>query len=442
MRILYSLILYLSLPLVLLNLLLRGRRNRAHLERLPERLGCIPALKSGLPVICVHAVSVGEVRASAVLVKRLLSTYSGYQVLVTTITPTGAAQVRSVFAGAVEHRYLPYDLPHGVNMFLRRINPRLLIILETEIWPNLLYYCKRRGVPAVLVNARLSAASYRTYLRFRRFSGTAVQMLSHIAARGVEDAGHFMALGADPGNVSVAGNLKFDIDAPREIIEQALPLRRSLCMPRPVCIAASTHEGEEEQILDAFHQVRETITGCLLIIAPRHPERFDKVYNLCRRRGLDVVRHSDAASATPRDTGVYLLDTLGELPLFYACADVAFVGGSLVPAGGHNVLEAARLGVPLVCGVHTANFTEIIDLFKAADAIMIVADSAQLAAAVIRLLRDDALRRTCGERGQRLVQQNQGASDAVMALLEGYLGSEEKYLHELERPARATGFLP
>ena len=424
MRILYSLILYLSVPLVLLKLLLRGIGNPGYLERIPERFGFTSTPASGLPVIWVHAVSVGEVRASGALVKRLLRTYPHCQVLMTTITPTGAEQVWDLFAGQVAHRYLPYDIPFGVRRFLRKVKPRLLIIMETEIWPNLLHYCKCNGVPALLVNARLSSASYRAYLRFRRFSGTAVQMLNHIAARGAEDADRFMALGTDPGNVSVTGNLKFDIEAPREIIEQAQSLRRSLSMQRPVWIAASTHEGEEEQILDAFHHVRETITDCLLIIAPRHPERFDKVYNLCLRRSLEVVRRTDGSGAAPRDTDVYLLDTLGELPVFYGCADVAFVGGSLVPAGGHNVLEAARLGVPLVCGGHSANFAEIIDLFKAADAIMIIANSAQLAAAVVRLLQDDELRRTRGERGQRLVQQNQGAINSVMALLEGYLGSE------------------
>ncbi len=424
MRFLYSIVLYLSVPLVLLKLLLRGRRNRAYLERIPERFGCVAEPKSGLPVIWVHAVSVGEVQAAGALVKRLLRSYPGCQVVLTTITPTGAAQVEKLFSGSVEHRYLPYDLPHGVNLFLRRINPRLLVILETEIWPNLLHYCRRRGVPAILVNARLSSTSYRGYLRMRRFTASTVRLLDHIAARNAEDAGRFLALGADPAAVSIAGDLKFDDETPTETNGQAQSLRRSLAPGRPVWIAASTHEGEEDKVLEAFRGVRKSLADCLLIIAPRHPERFDRVYDLCRRRGLEVSRRSDTAGAVHRDTDVYLLDTLGELPRFYACADAAFVGGSLVPAGGHNVLEAARLGVPLVSGAHTGNFAEIIGLFKAADAIMIVTDATQLAAAVTRLLTDAELRRACGERGQRLVQQNQGAIDSVMALLEGYVGSE------------------
>lgn len=423
-RFLYSLVLYLSVPLVLLKLLLRGRGNRAYLARIPERFGCVAEPKSGLPVIWVHAVSVGEVQASGALVQRLLRSYPGCQVLLTTITPTGAAQVEKLFSGAVEHRYLPYDLPHGINLFLRRIKPRLLVILETEIWPNLLHCCSRRGVPAVLVNGRLSPASYRGYLRFRRFSASAVQLFSHIAARSAEDARRFQALGADPAAMTVVGNLKFDDELPPGIREQSQSLRQSLCGTRPVWIAASTHAGEEEQVLEAFRQVRERLPDCLLIIAPRHPERFDKVYRLFRRHDLQVARRSADATGALRDTDVYLLDTLGELPLFYACADAAFVGGSLVPAGGHNVLEAARLGVALVSGEHTANFAEIIGLFKAADAIMIAADAAQLATAVIRLLTDGELRRTCGARGQRLVQDNQGALNSVMAILEGYLGSE------------------
>lgn len=415
MRFLYSLVLYLSAPLVLLNLLLRALKNRAYLERIPERFGRTPALKSARPVIWVHAVSVGEVQASAALVKRLLAAYPRYQVLLTTITPTGAAQAETVFAGAVEHRYLPYDLPHGICLFLRRVDPQLLVILETEIWPNLLYYCQRRGVPALLVNARLSPDSYRGYLKFRRLSAPAIRSLSHIAARGAQDAERFLALGADPANVSVTGNLKFDDEAPGETYGCAL------AADRPVWIAASTHAGEEEQVLDAFARVREEFADCLLVIAPRHPERFDKVYHLFRRHGLEAARRSDDETGVRRDTDVYLLDTLGELSRFYACADVAFVGGSLVPAGGHNVLEAARLGVPLVSGEHTANFAEMIGLFKDADAITVVADAAQLAAAVVRLLADGEFRRVRGERGQQVAQQNRGATESVMAILDAYL---------------------
>lgn len=417
-RILYSLILYLCAPLVLLNLLLRGIGNRAYLERIPERFGFTPGLETGRPVIWVHAVSVGEVRASVVLVKRLLSTFPGCQVLVTTVTPTGAALAGSVFAGVAEHRYLPYDLPLAVRLFLRRINPRLLVILETEIWPNLLHYCSGNGVPTLLVNARLSPASYRGYLKLRRFSGGALRLFSHIAAQGAEDANRFLALGADPARVSVAGNLKFDVGAGDDAPGQdALPLRRTFAGDRPVWIAASTHAGEEEQVLDACDRVRQTLADSLLVLAPRHPKRFGKVHDLCRRRGLCAVRHTGAAGAAPRHAHVYLLDTLGELPRFYACADVAFIGGSLAPAGGHNVLEAAGLGVPLVSGRHTENFAGIIDLFKTADAIMIVTGAEQLAAAVLRLLQDPGLGRARGERGRQVVRQNRGATDAVMALL-------------------------
>ncbi len=423
MRVLYSLVLYLCAPLALCYLLLRGTKNRAYLERIPERFGYIPEPGSAQPVIWIHAVSVGEVKASGMLVKRLLSAYPDCRVLMTTVTPTGAARVRSLFAGTVEHRYLPYDLPHAVLLFLRRINPRLLVILETEIWPNLLYYCKRRGVPAILVNARLSSASYQGYLKLRRFSASAVQSLSHIAARGAEDAERFLALGADPARVSIAGNLKFDIDTGVDIVAQTASLRRSIAAGRPVWIAASTHAGEEEQALDAFVRVGQAFADCLLIIAPRHPERFDKVYDLCRRRGLDVARRSAAAGVEARDTDVYLLDTLGELPLFYACADAAFVGGSLTPVGGHNVLEPAALGVPLISGPHTANFREVIELFKADDAIMIVTDAAQLAAAVTGLLQDADLGRARGERGQRLVRRNQGATDSIMGLLDKCLAN-------------------
>ena len=421
MRILYSLVLYLCAPLALFYLLLRGTGNRAYLERIPERFGLIPEPEAGKPVIWVHAVSVGEVQASGVLVKRLLGAYPGCRVLLTTVTPTGAARARSLFEQTVEHRYLPYDLPHAVLLFLRRIDARLLVIMETEIWPNLLHYCKRRGIPAILVNARLSPASYRGYMRLRRFSAAALQSLSHIAARGAEDAERFLALGAHPARVSVAGNLKFDVEPGADAAVRAPSLRRSIAAARPVWIAASTHEGEEQQVLDAFDRVRRSLADCLLIIAPRHPERFGKVCQLCERRGLEVARRSAAAGAGSQAADVYLLDSLGELPLFYACADAAFVGGSLVPAGGHNVLEPAALGVPLISGAHAANFTEVIELFKAEDAIMIVADAAQLAAAVTGLLQDEDLKRTRGERGRRLVRQNRGAVDSIMGLLDKYL---------------------
>ena len=420
MRILYSLILYLSVPLVLLKLLLRGVKNPGYLERISERFGFMSKPASGLPVIWVHAVSVGEVRTAGALVNRLLRTFPRCQVLMTTITPTGAEQVRQLFDGKVAHRYLPYDLPHGVRGFLRAVNPRMLIIMETEIWPNLLYYCKRFGVPAVLVNARLSAESYRGYLRFRRFSANTLQALSHIAAQSDEDAGRFLSLGVRPGNISVAGNLKFDVEMPHGVTDQADALRRFLSVDRPVWIAASTHEGEEKLVLEAFRRVRETLADCLLIIAPRHPERFDNVYNLCRRQGFVAVKRTDDGLYDQRKTDVYLVDTLGELPVFYGCSDTAFVGGSLVPAGGHNVLEAARLGIPVISGKHTFNFREIISLFKVGDALIVVSDSSELAASVVRLLLDVNLRRGYGERGKRMVDQNQGAMDLVMSLLNEY----------------------
>lgn len=423
MRILYSLALYLCAPLALCYLLLRGLRNRAYLRRIPERFGCIRRPASAKPALWVHAVSVGEVQAVRLLVRRLLEGYPDHRVLLTTVTPTGAAQVKALFADKVEHRYLPYDLPHAVCLFLQRVRPRALLIIETEIWPNLLHHCKRRDIPVFLVNARLSPRSQRAYRRLPGFTAAALGCITHIAARGEEDAGRFLALGASPDRVSVTGNLKFDVDAPADDAAPAQSSSRAFAAGRPVWLAASTHAGEEEQVLAAFHQVRQSVADCLLLLAPRHPERFDKVYKLCRGHGLEAVRRraGHLAGRAPRDAAVYLLDTLGELPRFYAYADVAFVGGSLVAAGGHNVLEATRLGVPVIVGRHTVNFSEIIDLLKVADALTIVADATQLATATLRLLQDPDLRRTRGRRGQELVRQRQGATDAVMVLLDRFL---------------------
>ncbi len=423
MRILYSLVLYLLLPLALLRLLWRRIGEPAGPARLPERFGATPPPADDRPVIWIHAVSVGEVRTAAVLVNRLLRAAPRCQVLMTTVTPTGAAQVERLFADRVAHRYLPYDLPLAVQGFLRAVRPRLLIIMETEIWPNLLYYCERRGVPAFLVNARLSPGSYRGYRRLRRFTAAALRRLSRIAAQSEADAERFLALGAPPEKTSVAGNMKFDAPAPAGAAASvACAAASGAGAGRPTWMAASTHEGEEQLVLEAFQQVRRSLADCLLMIAPRHPERFDKAAALCRRRGFSVARRTrEGSGKPPPDADVYLVDTLGELPALYGYADAAFVGGSLAPAGGHNVLEPVRLGVPVVSGPHTENFREIIDLLKAEDAIAVVADAAGLAAAVTRLLTDADLRRVRGERGRRLAERRRGAADAVMALLQEHL---------------------
>lgn len=419
MRRIYTLLLYLLSPVVLLRLWWRGRYNPGYRQRWRERLGEIPALSSG-PVIWIHAVSVGEAQASQPLVRRLLTEYPDHQLLVTTTTPTGAAQVRRLFDGEVIHRYFPYDLPRIVRRYLDAVHPRLLIVMETEIWPNLLAACTAREIPVALVNARMSARSARGYRSFGSLTAWSLQQIRTIAAQTHEDAGRFVDLGAPSGRVVETGSLKFDIRVPASVGEQAEVLRLAWGMDRPVWVAASTHEGEERHVLEAHARILEAFPQALLVLVPRHPERFDAVADLVRSEGFRYLRRSARATAEP-DCQVYLGDTMGELPVFYAAADVAFVGGSLVDVGGHNLLEPAALGVPVVFGPHMFNFAVIAALFLKEGAARQADDAAAVAAIVREWFADPGLRVRIGAAGRRVVEGNRGAldktMDAVAALL-------------------------
>lgn len=419
MRYIYSFITYLLLPFVILKLCWSSVRNPDYRRRWPERFGFISG-QHDRPVIWVHAVSVGEVQAAVPLINRLLERYPDHSIVITTMTPTGARTVQQRFGPAVIHYYLPYDIAWAVRRFLDRLRPAILIVMETEIWPNLFYYAHRRKVPVVLVNARMSSRSAAGYARFPSLTRSTLNRISLVAAQGREDARRLIDLGSNPETTVVTGNLKFDIKLPHSIREQAEVLRRSLSVNRPVWIAASTHEGEEKLVLDAFSTVLETAPDCLLLIAPRHPERFDRVAELCRRRGHKVARrsHDDPVG---EDTAIYLIDTLGELPVCYAAADIAFVGGSLVPVGGHNMLEAASLGVPILTGPHFFNFMEITEVLCAADAAWIITGPDTLAEHVLMLIDDANLRYKAGQSGRDIVHANAGGADELMSLLHEHL---------------------
>ncbi|HYQ72215.1 MAG TPA: lipid IV(A) 3-deoxy-D-manno-octulosonic acid transferase, partial [Gammaproteobacteria bacterium] len=366
MRILYSLLLYLLTPLVLLRLAWRGLRAPAYWRRWPERFGFIePPL--GERVIWIHAVSVGEVLAAVPLVRALLEKYPAYSLLVTTVTPTGSAQVAALFGSELAHVYAPYDLPGAVRRFFHRVRPQLAIIMETEIWPNLFHACETRQVPLLLVNARLSARSLAGYLRVKPLVTQTLARLTGMAAQGETDAARFEQLGAPRARITVSGNLKFEQRIPHSLRERAEALRRDWGADRPVWVAASTHQGEDELLLDVHNKLRKRYADCLLVLVPRHPERFQLVAQLCRQRGLETVLRSERRPCTA-DTAVFVGDSMGELLLFLAAADVAFVGGSLVPHGGHNLLEPAALGLPVVTGPHVFNFTEICKLLLQAGA--------------------------------------------------------------------------
>ena len=419
MRTLYTFLLYLFTPLVLLRLAWRGLHARDYWRRWPERFGSIePAL--GEQVIWIHAVSVGEVQAAEPVVRTLLESHPDYSLLVTTVTPTGSARVTALFGQKVAHVYAPYDLPSAVRRFFVRVRPRLAIVMETELWPNLFHACEQRAIPLLLVNARLSARSVAGYRRVRGLAGETLAAVTEIAAQGETDAGRFESIGANPAVITVTGNLKFEQRIPPSLLERAEVLRRDWGVGRPVWIASSTHEGEDELILNVFRQLRKPFSDCLLVLVPRHPERFESVAALCRQRGYHTVLRSDGVACTG-EINVYVGDTMGELPLLYAAADVAFVGGSLVPHGGHNLLEPAALGVPVVTGPHVFNFVEICERLIAAGAAVKVADTDELLQTVVHWLGDANERHRVGQLGRQVVESNRGALQAVMAIIDRYL---------------------
>jgi 3-deoxy-D-manno-octulosonic-acid transferase len=414
MRRLYTLLLYLALPLVLLRLLWRSIKAPAYRERWRERFGLFDP-PPGWGGIWIHAVSVGEVQAVQPLVRRLLEARPGLPVTVTTTTPTGSARVVEQFGDAVFHVYFPYDLPLALTAFIRRVRPQVLLMVETEIWPNLLRQCRFHGIHAILANARLSERSARRYARLGRFARETFSGIDCVAAQGEADAARFLALGVPRQRVFVTGSIKFDMRIPASVEEQVEVLRREWG-GRPVWIAGSTHEGEDEQVLAAHRDVLARFPRALLILVPRHPERFDRVAALCRREGLALARRSCGEPGSP-ETRVYLGDTMGELPVMLGSADVAFIGGSLVPTGGHNMLEAAAQGVPVCFGPYLFNFSAISELLLEAGAARRVADAGQLAEVVAEWFGDASARSEAGERGRRVVARNRGALERLLELV-------------------------
>jgi 3-deoxy-D-manno-octulosonic-acid transferase len=413
---LYNLLLYLLLPVALLRLLWRSRRAPAYRQRWRERIG-IYGKRDLRSFAWVHAVSVGEVQAAQPVIKHLLDNHPNERVMVTTTTPTGSQRVRDLFEERVEHVYTPLDLRPVMNRFLEAVEPRLALVMETEIWPNMLSACEARGIPVILANARLSARSARGYARLGGFTRDTLRRFAAIAAQGPDDAARFLRLGATAERVLVTGSIKFDVRQPGSLLEQAEALRHAWGAHRPVWVAASTHEGEEEQILQVHRQVRRDHPTALLVLVPRHPERFDRVAALVTRQRLSLVRRSTGEPCGP-DVDVLLGDTMGELPVFLAAGDAAFIGGSLVPVGGHNLLEAAAAGVPVVIGPHSFNFAEITRLLVQEGAAVQVSDTEELAACMSAWLSDAAARTAIGENGRRVVEENRGALRRLLAIVD------------------------
>ena len=419
MRYLYTFVMYLVMPLIVLRLLVRGMRSPPYHRRWPERFGFFdaPGFSGSL---WVHAVSVGEVNAAEPLIKALRHDYPNASIVVTTVTPTGMARVHQLFGDAVFHVYLPYDLPFAVNRFLQRIRPQLALIVETEIWPNLYHACHKRGVPMMIVNARLSDRSLRGYRALRGTVRSALRCVQVIAAQSVADAARYRLLGAEPQQVVVTGNMKFDMHIPPHAAAAGESMRQQWGRARPVWMAASTHEGEDVAALEAHQRVLEQFPDALLLIAPRHPERFRMVEHAARNLGFTVGTYS--AGGTPASSHqVFVIDTMGRMMPFYAASDVAFVGGSLVPIGGHNVLEPAALGLPVLVGPHTFNFAEITLTLIGEGGAECVDSAERLGADVRRLLDDDARRARMGRVARQVFDRERGAVRRITQMVDALL---------------------
>lgn len=419
MRLLYTFLLYLATPLVLLRLLWKSRLLPAYRGRIGERFGYVTPAPGGVAV-WLHAVSVGESLAAQPLIEALLREHGDGRVWVTTTTPTGSARISAAFGARVHHSYAPYDLPDAVARFLRRVRPAQVVVMETELWPNLFAACGARGLLLTIVNARLSPRSFAGYQRVQRAIAGVLANCRVIAAQSEADAERFRALGAPAARVRALGNLKFDFAVPEDQVRAGLALRARIGADRPVWIAASTHEGEEEAALAAHRAVLEVLPSALLILVPRHPQRFDGVARLIAAQGLSVMRRSrlsDDADPLPVGAQVLLGDSMGEMFRYLAAADVAFVGGSFAAIGGHNILEPAALGVPVLFGPVMHNFAAARALLLERGAALEVADGAALAMAVGRLLTDPARRAQLGAAGRAAVADNRGVLERILVLL-------------------------
>jgi 3-deoxy-D-manno-octulosonic-acid transferase len=416
-RTLYTALFYLGLPLVAIRLWLRARKAPAYAKRIGERFSYgMPTLQPG--GIWVHAVSVGESIAAAPMIRALLQRYPQLPITVTCMTPTGSERIQALFANEprIQHCYLPYDLPCAASRFLDRVQPKLAVIMETELWPNHIHQCAKRGIPVALANGRLSERSARGYGRFSKLTAPMLAEMSLFAVQTEAEAQRFRDLGARAETVEVTGSIKFDLTIDPQLLQRAAELRGQWqALERPVWIAASTHEGEDEVILDAHRRLLTNHPDALLILVPRHPERFNSVFELCQREGFATVRRSTGSNVDAQ-TSVLLGDTMGELLFLYALADSAFVGGSLVPNGGHNLLEPAALAKPVISGPHLFNFLDIAAQMREAGALAEVDDAEGLAVEVQRLFELPRDAQRMADAGLAVMRRNQGA---LQRLLDG-----------------------
>ena len=419
MRRLYTLFLYLLTPFIVLRLYLRGRKNPGYRQRIFERFALNKNMPKGSIDVWLHGVSLGEIVAATPLIEALLQ--ENKKILITTMTPAGSKQVLNKFTDRVAHQYVPYDLPCCLNRFFKRINAKVGIIMETEIWPNMIYYAKKHGVKLGLVNARISDKAFKQYAKTGKFFIDTLNAFNFIAAQSDLDAERYMQLGASKDIVSVVGNIKFDIKHPGSKLKDFTSLRDDWGKERPVLIAASTHDNEEMQLLSSLNKLKRLIPDIILLIAPRHVERFNTVYEMAEKQGFKAALRSKFASIA-KDTDVLILDSIGELLGFFKLSDYAFVGGSLVPIGGHNVLEPILMEVPVFCGPHMQNSKAVCDELQAANAIVIAKDVDDLLTQVIELSMDENIRTRQIANATAVLEANRGVLAKYLQRIKGLLG--------------------
>ena len=412
MRVLYSTLLMLGTPLVLLYLALRGLKDGAYLKRWSERFGFInaEAVSGG---IVLHAASVGEYNAAKPLILELLERYPELPITVTTLTPTGSARVTQDLGSRVSHFYIPLDLPGATSRFLDRLQPRLLLVMETEIWPNLFLSAHRLKVPVVIANARLSKHSATRFQRFSGFTRQVLQSVTWFGAQSDEDRDRLIHSGANPESTDMTGNLKFDLQLPGGLTEKAVQLRSAWGTQRPVLVAGSTHEADENVLIPAFAELLESLPTALLILVPRHPERFARTAELAKIAGLRTEMHSQG-EACSEQAQCFVIDTMGELMTYYACGDIAYVGGSMGEQGGHNALEPAALGLPVLFGPNMENAKEIVAKLIDSEAAISVSNQQELQEAVRNLFNNSVQCSDMGINGRSLIEKNKGALDLTL----------------------------
>ncbi|EIU6868223.1 lipid IV(A) 3-deoxy-D-manno-octulosonic acid transferase [Vibrio parahaemolyticus] len=416
-RIVYTLLLALASPLLLFGLY-KSKPNKPKFgSRWREHLGITPKLKSNDKPIWIHAVSVGESIAATPLIKALKEQNPEQSILVTTTTSTGAEQIAKL-GNLVEHRYMPIDFGFAIKGFLKAVQPKKMLIIETELWPNTLHNVHKAGIPITVVNARLSEKSCHNYAKIQRLFNQLHPCLTQVLCQTDSDAERFERLGVNKEKLSVTGSIKFDIQISDHVKQQGEALRAQLGKDRPVWIAASTHKGEDELVLDAHRQVLKSHPNALLVLVPRHPERFGDVFTLCQQQGFNTVRRT-STHAVETNTQVYLGDTMGEMLVLIGAADICFMGGSLIgdKVGGHNVLEPTALGLPIINGPSYFNFKEIVETLVSTEALVLLHDSHHLGTTILNLLNSPQQCEQMGSHSNEFMKHNQGALSLTVSLL-------------------------